>query len=215
MRKAMTRGVALVVASAIVLSGCGSKKAATVDTSHAKTLWRCPTGEFAKAVTDFLNTARSRTQRHFVTLAWGDDGVPFIASVPAGWFSLHGYPGHIVLDEAGFRIIISVEPDPQKDWEPPLMVFLLDTRGRCRPGTTERRRRIMCYRMKGDTNYEEKRFFTKSRKTLPTECFAVRLHVSDSPFSKKTVGDLVAHLEKHYDKFEGLCAAVGEHVSPE
>jgi hypothetical protein len=65
---------------------------------------------------------------------------------------------------------------------------------------------------KGETTVRERRVFAIDFARSNARWFSVSIEVSDHPREKKTVGDMLAALEKHYPTYARLCKDIEAHL---
>lgn len=193
---------AFLLAVLVATTSCGARPESPTSGTLARKLWDTEAEELAAVLIPWFREPAFEARSDAPVVRWTPAGYP--AFVEPTW------PDSMcrVFDEDGFRTILEIERLPDGEtWKAdaePNHGFVF----RASPSGVMPARELRCYKLKGDTSFDERRIFHVHRGSDPALSFAARLRVFDSMSQQKTVGELLEHLKKRYGTFEDLCARV-------
>lgn len=210
-RMALLGGVAL--ACLLKLIGSGPVAAERVQSAHVR-LWDTDRSVVFDALRQFIYAPSTKPEHDFVKLASSGNRSPVFARTPDGWQTWDNneeYKGRVIYQgQDDFRVRISLEPIRSIEEELidhvrysryyHIVSFdqLFSTKDQAVT------RAAKCQWLKGNVSYTEFRYFGSGK-----HAGCVKLYVSDSPFSEKTLADFLSYLHRHYGKYEAVCQQAG------
>ena len=167
-------------------------------------LWDTSSQDLAAVLVPFLAHPTLDPSGVAHEFTWSEEGIPILGT---GDLS---QGNELWIDESGFRTILGAYVVEKEDLAPLEMGsggFALRMEGFSERGNSPSAT-IEVYKLKGDTDFKETRVFTRWVDGTPSQRFSIELRVFDSSSEQRTVGELLAHLRKHYAKYIRLCDAV-------